>query len=694
MNSFTRFVCLLLLALIALAAYCSMAHARAGGGEGFSSGSSGGGGGGSGGWDGGSSEGWDSGSSSRDSSSRSTSSSNRQRRDDDYIFGIVVAVFIFISFVIPALSAMRSEGKTLARGRNDALKSAESRAIRILSEADPDFDPDLFYARVNTAFNRLQQGWSNQDISAIRPFASDGIVERFTLQIQDQKDRGIRNVVDSVSITQNILIGASITPVFLTATVSVTASAVDYDVDASGKIVRGNSRFADSFTELWTFVRRPGPGLDPAKPGLLEGHCPNCGVLIDDQGAQSLKCTSCGSLLTAGSHDWVLAEISQVTVKNTHATPETPSSITDYQKKLDPGFSTAHIEDRASVIFWRWAKAHRMGNNKPLQKVADKPFCDMLAGVFHDLADHRAGARRFVGNCAVGGVQALGVISGDEWEQAVVKIEWSGTTLTVASASGGTAVPQAVKGEGIYCVSILILSRRKGVVTNPAFGLSSAHCPACGAPESDASHDSCAFCSRVLNDGAGDWLLTALDTQNMPAANAILKKLAQVNRITNPVGPIKLVPAPMINPAVTPAISQEPWSAESMGMVIWLARIIVADGHITNREREIFDVFCNRHSMPPSRTQAVLDTACREYQAGIKSIKPPDSIEARRWLARLAAVMFEMGSLHASDRQILQVAAQHLGLAAQDVVAIEKSARHEALAKARDLRKQSRPARG
>ena len=47
---------------------------------------------------------------------------------------------------------------------------------------------------------KIQESWSAQDLSQIKHFVSDGIFERFTLQIQEQRDMGYRDFIERIRI--------------------------------------------------------------------------------------------------------------------------------------------------------------------------------------------------------------------------------------------------------------------------------------------------------------------------------------------------------------------------------------------------------------------------------------------------------------------------------------------------------------
>ena len=105
-------------------------------------------------------------------------------------------------------------------------------------------------------------------------------------------------------------------------------------------------------------------------------RCPNCGAEVEIN--QTAKCTSCDSLLRSGQHDWVLCEITQACEWKVAEEREIPG-VAAYREDHDPGFNFQHLEDRASVVFWRRAMADRTGDAASLAKMATAEFCDNYA---------------------------------------------------------------------------------------------------------------------------------------------------------------------------------------------------------------------------------------------------------------------------------------------------------------------------
>ena len=57
--------------------------------------------------------------------------------------------------------------------------------------------------------------------------------------------------------------------------------------------------------------------------------------------------------------------------------------------------------------------------------------------------------------------------------------------------------------------SLFVFTRQANAKTEVAKGISSAHCPNCGAPESGGTSGACEFCGTALNDGSHGWVLDA-----------------------------------------------------------------------------------------------------------------------------------------------------------------------------------------
>jgi hypothetical protein len=173
---------------------------------------------------------------------------------------------------------------------------------------DPAFNERVFIDRAQAAFFLLQKAWMQKDLSISRAVMSEGIYQRWKVQIDQMAAAHKKNMMDNL-----VVLGAAVVKVerdarFEALTVQIDASAADYEVDEqTGKIVFG-SQTDQPFTEYWTFVRSAGTKTRD-KPGVMESKCPNCGapLTINESGV----CHYCNVVVTSGSFDWVLDNITQ-----------------------------------------------------------------------------------------------------------------------------------------------------------------------------------------------------------------------------------------------------------------------------------------------------------------------------------------------------------------------------------------------
>src|SRR5207249_4219980 len=119
---------------------------------------------------------------------------------------------------------------------------------------------------------------------------------------------GYRNAMENVNVQDVSVAQVQSDHLFDQISVRIEATAMDYKISlADGKNLSGSDDSGE-FVEVWSFLRRRGV-LTAAKPGLIEGNCPNCGVAVEMN--QNANCTHCGAMLRSGQYDWVLAEITQ-----------------------------------------------------------------------------------------------------------------------------------------------------------------------------------------------------------------------------------------------------------------------------------------------------------------------------------------------------------------------------------------------
>src|SRR5256885_9095646 len=129
---------------------------------------------------------------------------------------------------------------------------------------DPAFDENVFLAQVQRLFFAVLEAWT-----ARKPALSQGVMasliwEEQKAQITAYQQRGWHNVLPKLSFTSAVVAGALSGSGFDTITVRINANSADYDLDAGGRVSRGDNQTLD-WTEDWIFYR-PSTAT-PARPG-------------------------------------------------------------------------------------------------------------------------------------------------------------------------------------------------------------------------------------------------------------------------------------------------------------------------------------------------------------------------------------------------------------------------------------------
>jgi uncharacterized tellurite resistance protein B-like protein len=585
-----------------------------------------------------------------------------------YIGLPLIALAIYLCYKASQQGTDTYRTSVIRRAVGQTAELNRAAAIERLRAGDAAFDEAGFCARAQQAFLKLQQAWSAQDLAPVRPFVSDGIFERFSLQVAEQRDFNYRNQVDRVEVAEVRLVQVAGDSIFDLLTVGIRAKADDYRVALdTGKRLRDGAE-SNEFVEYWTFLRRHGVSTGD-RPGLVEGQCPNCGAQIELN--ESAKCASCGSLVRSGNFDWVLVEITQSAEWNDEA-PAEPPGVAEFRAQRDPGFNVEHLEDRTSVIFWRKAMADRLGDTKPLLKMALPEFCQ----TYPQRWGPDKSLRRYWGDAAVGSVETLGVLPGephasdahageshasDTHDRALVEVRWAGRTFTAQPGK-----QPAPAGENALFRTLYVLHRRTGVKSDVAASVTSAHCPSCGAPEGDVTASACEFCGAVLNDGSHDWVLGDMFPIPGEEAAALVDELDRQAAGAEPApegagDTGEPAPSAASDDGTDGDGADVPRSGE---LLAWAVQMALADQVLSDKERRALERAAMRRGVPPARLETMIEAAQRGQ---LVVPQPRDADEGRKWLSAMTDMALADGRIEPAEASLLWQTGQQLGWSRADV---------------------------
>jgi len=481
---------------------------------------------------------------------------------------IVIAFFIFANFKGKGKLTDRKLRKSNFAQNNYYL----NQAMLKLKAKDPNFQELKFKERVKKAFLDIQTAWSNQNLKKVKNFMSDGVVERFSLQIKMQKKEGWRNIMENVIIKSTEIISVESDNNYDTIHIAITAKAKDYRVFLKTGKKLNNSLTTASFTEVWSFLRKADTKT-LINNGLIEGNCPNCAAPLDITDAG--ECKACKSFVRSPEYDWILSEITQEEEWESKDSKVLIPGVNNISIR-DLDFSYQHIEDRVSVMFYRFQLSLFMGRIDPLKKMTDPKVIPDIERRVQKIGDKI----RFYRFPAVGKVETLWVKEDEDNDIVFVLVKWS-----------GTLVERDIKSNKIKNLSlrtiyseIYTLKRKKGVVSTKK-ALNSAHCPNCGAPESTEGGIKCVYCGTVLNDGSRDWVLTKIEGYSLWLQNNRNNWLQERNaaHVSRSFKPESLIEA--------------------------LAGMMASDGVIDEKEMKILNEFSGNYNISKIKLNEIINRA-------------------------------------------------------------------------------------
>lgn len=254
---------LLALALTALLLLPAAAMALAGG----STGGGGGGGGFSGGGSGGSS-----------------------CRGDDCEFSL--AAFL----IVAGLIALFVGGSVLLAWIAQKRRARRIREVEAAAGAahydDGYWDPAALKARVEECFFPVQRSWEKRDVAMSRPYVSDALYERHTLQLDGLEKQGRRNRIqglklDSVELVRMYNVTDDGEDRFV---VRIKCRARDWVEDTkTGQMVNG-VKTESAFDQFWSFSRHPEHGwvLDEIQQASEGAYHEKAALVNEDEGPAAL----------------------------------------------------------------------------------------------------------------------------------------------------------------------------------------------------------------------------------------------------------------------------------------------------------------------------------------------------------------------------------------------------------------------
>ncbi|CAN5588132.1 hypothetical protein BH10BDE1_BH10BDE1_32580 [soil metagenome] len=338
-------------------------------------------------------------------------------------------------------------------------------------------------AKIETAFRTVQRAWSDQNLSIMRRFISDGVYQRFNAQFTMMNLLGQKNPISNIRIysIDQMTKADDGDSMYESIDIRIDASADDQFVCAWYPNLNspgGNERFV----EYWSFIRRRDhkAGKDIYNSNL----CPQCNAPLDPKMMTDARCSYCGSYINNGEFDWVLSEITQ---ENDYS-QSAPTLLSADPAGADPSFSVQMLEDKASNAFTQILIASATGDAKALRRFStDEEFEKLRVNIGTKKTIYN---RLFVNSVVTREVSAEnGVFS------ATVDIRYTFNQIENGEESGEMVLDQ----------TMTMVHRPSSNVSKGSIYANA--CPTCGAPQKDSLSHVCAYCGAIMNDITREWLV-------------------------------------------------------------------------------------------------------------------------------------------------------------------------------------------
>ncbi|MDP2271297.1 MAG: TIM44-like domain-containing protein [Archangium sp.] len=548
--------------------------------------------------------------------------------------GIPVAILVGLGFYFwrrsqdGDTSTRKAIDKAETERRTNVSAASVDGWVNALKAKDPQFDLMKFFDRTKREFLELQDAWFKRNLEPVRKYLSDATFQRLVTQLKLMDLLGVRDAIADPAVLDLQIIGLEQNESYDSVHIRVTAQLCDAEAPSNATdeqaLAAARKKKPEQFIEVWTFLRKPG-AVTKVEGDVSQGKCPNCGAPFE--GGAANTCEFCGAIVNSGNYDWVLAEITQGSQFQPH--PMTPDGLVK-ARQSDPSLTTETLEDRASLIFWKWVESQSLADAGRLAKVATPGFAEEVKGGIEHLT--RQGKQKFFVECAVGGVNAQQLTQADGKDIAAVEIKWS-AKIGIGPAGGK---PPALPSQPQRYV--MLLERAAGAKSSADNGMSTNRCPQCAAPLTDNGQPSCEFCGALLSSGEKDWVMKDFGSWEWWRSKGGQPATSRA----------------------APAAAKVPDREERERLVYLMATMAMADGVVDESERKLLKMASVRWGIPWANIELALNAPTGSL---FEKLIVKGSSEAESFLKELVQVAMADGKVDSKEKKMLEAAASHLGLA-------------------------------
>lgn len=352
------------------------------------------------------------------------------------------------------------------------------------------FSESEFTEKMKKAFYDMQQAWSAKKLGKVRKFISDGMYQRFSVQMLMMEQLKQTNKINTLDLQEFKIVAVDSEPENDVIHVQVKAWIDDQFI--SEKYSELNQKFKETFVEYWTFARKKNATGNDI---YSDDKCPNCKAVLPEEMGEVSVCQSCGSFTNLGDHDWVLCEITQPAqfIRQNQSSGARESLLKSVYNRIGENFSAQWLEDKASNAFLQLKVAYALRDRNRIRRFSTKEFAEkfQLAQKEGLLYNRLFTEQVTMVNLFEDGDNLIAPFHINYMEQCV--------TVEEGKLHIINNVPFA--GE----MYLLLTKKKKSQAGR--FSAFSHKCSSCGATAADSLALECEYCGNVLNDDSKDWIV-------------------------------------------------------------------------------------------------------------------------------------------------------------------------------------------
>lgn len=205
-----------------------------------------------------------------------------------------ISLFILAFIIVPVLNVFSKTGskiKTISNNINYTDLNAD-----ILSKYGISNKEDL-KQKLFENYLAIQNAWMNFDEHSLRLLLTDELYNMYSSQLATLRTKGQRNIMSNFKYVDSKIFDIRQDNDILTLKLFLNVTMLDYIVDNSNNVVRGNKNMPIDISYEITFEKSLNKNID---------SCPNCGAKVIDE--NNPRCPYCNAVILNGSNDWVMSK--------------------------------------------------------------------------------------------------------------------------------------------------------------------------------------------------------------------------------------------------------------------------------------------------------------------------------------------------------------------------------------------------